>query len=99
MTTRVFDPPNQVWDVTNGSIKKVVECNVKSITSDKKMIEFFKPYDNGTPLVIIKGFGLDGELLAKEYPHARLVPFVIHPSTTTDLPTIEERILYLVNKK
>jgi hypothetical protein len=98
--SRVFDPPNQVWDVTSGSVKKVAECNIKYITSDKKMIEFFKPHDNGSPLVILTGFGLDGEFLAKEFPHARLVPLCCHPPSDAARPlTFEERILYSVNKK
>lgn len=100
MTTRVFDPPNRVWDVAGGSIAQVVECDFKSITSDKKMIEFFKPYDNGGSLVILKGFGLDGEFLAKEFPHARLVPFR-NPPPAQGGPVLSmgERILYSINKK
>lgn len=95
MTTRVFDPPNQVWDVAGGSIRKVTECDVKSITSDKKMIEFFKLHDNKNPLVILKGYGLDGEFLAKEFPHGRLVP-LLNPAPDA---SFEERIVYSVNKK
>ena len=96
---RVFDPPNQVWDVANGSIKKVAECDIKSITSDVKMIEFFKPHDNGSPLVIIKGYGFDAWFLTEVFPRARVIPLCNPPSAAVNLPTIEERILYSVNKK
>lgn len=102
MSIRVFDPPNEVWEAGPVYVKKVAQRDFKSITTDTKMIAFFKLYDNGTSLIILEGFGSAASYLKHEFfPHARLVRLV---PPVVNMPggkrlTIEECILYSINRK